>query len=229
LAGFAAIEIATFVRYTDIVILACAVVAVIVARRLRAVDLSLRTLCWWLASVAASGIGVAVFDDRVYGGPLTTGYRPGEVDFAFGAIGPNLRILPAALMQAMPMLVLGLLALAWIVVRWLVTRRDTGAACATARRDLSVGAALAASWFAIWGLYSTYTWTTDPTGYAVQVVRFYVPALGAIALLGAWLVTRIPGPARRAGLASAAVVAAMFGVGVWAFYDMYAAFGVPLG
>ena len=163
LAGFAAIEIATFVRYTDIVILGCAVVAVIVAWRLRAARLPLGTLCWWLASVAVFGAGVAIFDDLVYGGPLTTGYQPGEVTFGLGAIGPNLRFMPAHLMQAMPMLVLGLMALAWIIVRWLVLRRADGEAGAVARRDLWVGLALAASWFAVWGLYSAYSWTTDPT------------------------------------------------------------------
>ena len=229
LAGFAAIEIATFVRYTNIVILGCAVVAVVAAWRLRAARLPLRTLCWWLASVAVFGAGVAIFDDLVYGGPLTTGYQPGEVTFALGAIGPNLRIMPAHLMQAMPMLVFGLIALAWIIVRWLVLRRIGGQAGAVARRDLAVGAALAASWFAIWGLYSAYTWTTDPTSVTVQVVRFYVPAIGAISLLGAWLVTRIPGRAWRAGLTSAAAITAMFGLGVWSFHAMYAAFGVPLG
>jgi hypothetical protein len=228
LAGFATIEIATFVRYTNIVILGCAVVAVIAAWRLRAAKLPLRTLCWWLASVAAFGAGVAIFDDLVYGGPLTTGYQPGEVTFTLGAIGPNLRLMPPHLMQAMPMLVLGLIALAWIILRWLVLRRLSGQAGAVARRDLAVGLALAASWFAIWGLYSAYTWTTDPTSVTVQVVRFYVPAIGAIALLGAWLVTRIPGRAWRPGLTSAAVITAMFGLGVWSFYDMYAAFGVPL-
>ena len=127
IAGFAAIEIATFVRYTDIVVLGCAVVTVIVAWRLRAAKLPLRTLCWWLATVAVFGAGVAIFDDLVYGGPLTTGYRfmtgPGQVTFGLGAIGPNLRYLPAHLMQAMPMLVLGLAALAWIIVRGLVLRR----------------------------------------------------------------------------------------------------------
>jgi hypothetical protein len=228
LAGFLALEIAAFVRYTNIVILGCAVVAVILAWRLRAARLPLRTLCWWLASVAVFGAGVAVFDDLVYGGPLTTGYQPGEVTFALGAIGSNLRIMPAHLMQAMPVLVLGLFALAWIVLRWLVLRRAGAEAGAVARRDFWVGLALAASWFAVWGLYSTYTWTTDPTSVTVQVVRFYVPALGAIALLGAWPVTRIPGRARWAGLTAAAVVAAMFGLGVWSFYAMYAAFGVPL-
>jgi hypothetical protein len=209
-----AIEIATFVRYTNIVILGCAVVAVIAAWRLRAARLPLRTLCWWLASVALFGAGVAIFDDLVYGGPLTTGYQPGEVTFVLGAIGSNLRLVPAHLMQAMPMLVLGVIALAWIMVRWLVLRRADGQDGAVARRDLWVGLALAASWFAIWGLYFAYTWTAvDPTEVTVQVVRFYVPALGAIALLGAWLVTRIPGRAWRAGLTSAAVITAMFGPG----------------
>jgi hypothetical protein len=228
LAGFAAIEIATFVRYTDIVILGCAGVAVIAAWWLRAARLPRRTLCWWLASVAAFAAGVAVFDDLVYGSPLTTGYQPGEVTFSPGAIGPNLRLMPAHLMQAMPMLVFGLIALAWIFLRWLVLRRADSEAGAVARRDLPVAAALAASWFAIWGLYSAYTWTTDPTSVTVQVVRFYVPAIGLMALLGAWLVTRIPGRAWRAALTAAAVITALFGVGVWSFYAMYAAFGVPL-
>jgi hypothetical protein len=228
LAGFLALEIATFVRYTNVVILGCAVVAVIVAWRLRAATLPLRTLCWWLASVGVFGAVVLIFDDLVYGGPLTTGYQPGEVKFALGAIEANLRIMPANLMQAMPMLVLGLLALVWISVRWLVLRRADGEAGAVVRRDLCVGLALAASWFAVWGLYSAYTWTADPTSVTVQVVRFYVPAIGAIALLGAWLVTRIPGRAWPAGLTSTAVITASFGLGVWSFYAMYAAFGVPL-
>ncbi len=228
LAGFAAIELATFVRYTDIVILGCAAVAAIVAQRLRAAGLPLHTLCWWLASVAVFGAGVATFDDLVYGGPLTTGYHPGVVTFSFGAIGSNMRIMPAHLIQAIPMLILGLAALAWIIVRWLALRRADDQRGVVARRDLWVGLAMAASWFAIWGLYSAYTWTTDPTSVTVQAVRFYVPAIGAISVLGAWLVTRIPGRAWFAGLTSTAVIAALFGLGVWAFHAMYAAFGVPL-
>ena len=221
LAGFAAIEIATFVRYTDIAILGCAVVAVILAWRLQAARLPLRTLCWWLASVLVFGAGVATFDEQIYGGPLTTGYQPGEVTFGLGAVGPNLRIMPGHLIQALPMLVLGLVALAWIIVRRLALRRVGGRAGAVARRDLWVGLAMGASWFAIWGLYAGYTWTTDPTMNTLQVVRFYVPAIGAISLLGAWLVTRIPGRAWLAGLTSIAVITVLFGLGVWSFHDMW--------
>ena len=222
LAGFAAIEIATFVRYTDIVILGCAVVAVIVAWRLRAAMLPLRALCWWLASVAVFGAGMAIFDDLVYGGPLTTGYQPGEVMFGLGAIVPNLRYMPAHLIQAVPMLVLGVAALAWIIVRGLVLRRAGGQAGAVARRDLWIGLAVAASWFTVWGLYSAYYWTNDPSEDTLQAARFYVPAIGAISLLGAWLVTRIPGRPWLAGVTSIAVVTAMFALSAWSFHAMVA-------
>ena len=137
-------------------------------------------------------------------------------------------MMPAHLMQAMPVFVFGMVALAWIVARWFVLRRAGGDVAAAARRDLWVGLALAASWFTIWGLYSAYTWTTDPTSVTIQVVRFYVPAVGSIALLGAWLVTRIPGRSHVVGFTTAAVTVAMFCLGVWSFYAMYSAFGVPL-
>jgi hypothetical protein len=180
------------------------------------------TLCWWLTSVAVFGAGVAIFDDLVYGGPLTTGYAPGEVLFDASVIGPNLRIVPAHLIRAMPMLVLGLLALAWIIVRWLVLRRRGGRAGAVARRDLGAGLALAASWFAVWAVYSEYWWTATTDNNTLQEVRFYVPAIGPISLLGAWLVTRIPGRAWRPGLTSAAVITAVFGLGVWSFHAIVA-------
>ncbi len=73
-------------------------------------------------------VGVAIFDALVYGGPLTSGYRPGEVTFGPSAIGTNLRIVPMHLMQAMPMLVLGLVSIAWIIVQWLVLGRVNGQA-----------------------------------------------------------------------------------------------------
>jgi len=91
---------------------------------------------------------------------------------------------------------------------------------AIARRDLAVGLALAASWFGVWALYATYTWTAALGLSTLQAARFYVPALGAISLLGAWLVTRLPRRAALAAATSAAVVAAVFGLGIWAYNDM---------
>jgi hypothetical protein len=227
LAALVALELATFVRYTNLVILGCALGAVIAASRTETARLGRRTLGVWLLSVIAFCVGLALFDDLVYGGPLKTGYQPGEVTFALGAVGPNLRLLPAHLIQAMPMLILGLAALVWIVVQRLLLRRGGGTRLAIARHDLAVGGVLAGSWFGIWALYSTYTWTTDPTNVAVQDVRFYLPALGAISLLGAWLVTRLPAHAWRASL-TAALIVVMLLLGISSFHAMYTAFGVHL-
>jgi hypothetical protein len=226
LAGFIALELATFVRYTDIVVLGCAAVAVAVARRIRAARLPAAALAWWLGSVVVFGGGVAIFDDLVYGGPLKSGYRPGEISFSLSAVLPNLRYMPAHLIEAMPMLVLGLTGLGWIAGRWARLRRAGGEHAAGARRDLAVGLALAASWSSVWGLYAAYIWTAHPGGGTLQVVRFYVPALGAIALLGAWLLvqigTRLAARAHPAPLAltSAALVVAVFGLGAWSFTTM---------
>ena len=221
LAGFVALEAATFSRYTNIVVLGCAVIAVLVAWRLRTGRLPGRVVAWWLASVCVFVTGVAIFDTLIYGGPLRSGYRPGEITFSLGALGPNLRYMPAHLIQAMPMLVLGLAALAGIAVLWLRGRRAGGQQAAVARRDLAVALALAACWAAIWALYATYTWTAAPGLSTLQAARFYVPALGAISLLGAWLLVRVPRGQPLAAITTLAVVAALFGLGGWAFHDMY--------
>jgi hypothetical protein len=221
LVGFVALEAATFTRYTDVVVLGCAVIAVLVVWRLPAARLPGSTVAWWLASVCVLGAGVAIFDTLIYGGPLRSGYGPGEVTFSLSAIGANLRYMPAHLIQAMPMLVLGLAGLAGITVVWLRGRRADGGQATLARRDLAVGLALAASWAAIWALYATYTWTAGAGLSTLQAARFYVPAMGAISLLGAWPLVRVPRKRPLAAIAAFAVVAALFWLGAWAFQDMY--------
>jgi hypothetical protein len=42
----------------------------------------------------------------------------------------------------------------------------------------------------------------------LQFVRFYVPAIGVVSLLGAWLLTRLPGRAWVVGLTSTVVITA---------------------
>ena len=221
LAAFVALEAATFSRYTNVVVLGCAVIAVLVAWRLRAGRLPGSAVAWWLASAGVFGAGVAIFDTLIYGGPLRSGYRPGEITFSLSALGPNLRYMPAHLIEAMPLLVPGLGALAGIAVTWLRGRRAGSGRAAAARRDLAVALVLAASWAAVWVLYATYTWTAAPGLSTLQAVRFYVPALGAISLLGAWLLVRVPRRQPVAAITTLAVVAALFGLGGWAFHDMY--------
>ena len=92
---------------------------------------------------------------------------------------------------------------------------------ATFSRDLAVAVALAACWAAVWVLYATYTWTAAPGLSTLQAARFYVPALGAISLLGAWLLVRVPRRQPVVAVTTLAVVAALFGLGGWAFHDMY--------
>ena len=220
LAGFVALEAAVFARYTDIVVLGCAVAGVIAAWRLRMLPAAV--LGWWLGSVVAFGAGVAAFDDLVYGGPLKSGYRPGEITFSLAAVPRNLRFMPAHLIGAMPGLVLGLAALAWIAGRRVRLRRAGSEQAAGTRRDLGVGLALVSSWCAVWGLYAAYDWTAAPGLTTLQAVRFYVPALGAISLLGAWLLVRVPGRPSLAALTPAAAVLVLAGLGLWSFAAMRA-------
>ena len=218
LLGFLAIELAVFCRYTNLVILGCAVLTVLVAWRRGRVPTA--GLAWWLGSAVAALAGIALFNDLVYGGPLTSGYRPGEITFSLSALGPNLRYLPAHLIGAIPMLLLGLAALAWIIGRWLRLRHAPGGPTPEARRDLAVAVPLAAVWFGIWGLYATYTWTAGPGLSALQAVRFYVDALGAIALLGAWLLIHLARRATAAAVSSAVLVMALFVLGFLSFTVM---------
>jgi hypothetical protein len=77
-----------------------------------------------------------------------------------------------------------------------------------------VALVLTAGWFSVWGLYATYTWTVGQTLGAVipiHVVRFYVPALGLIALLAAWFFKQLP-----RWVTSAALVV-LAGAGVWSY------------
>jgi hypothetical protein len=193
---------------------------VLVAGRRRAGRLPGSAVAWWLGPACVSGAGAAIFGTLIYGGPLRSGSRPGEITFSLTALGPNLRYMPAHLIQAMPVLVLGLAALAGTAVAWL-RRRAGGPQAAAARRDLAVAVALAACRAGIWVLYATCTWTAAPGLSTLQAARFYMPALGAISLLGAWLLVRVPRSQPLAAITTLAAVAALSGLGSWAFHDMY--------
>lgn len=193
--AFIALEAAVLVRYTNVVVLAVAGLAVLLTfRRARIPG---RALVWWAASVGVLAGVILAFNQVVYGSATSTGYSAGLITFSLAAVSPNVMTMPAHLLKAMPMVVLGVGALGWMVVR--VVRQAAGAVDpergAIVRRDAVVGAALGAGWLGVWGLYAAYDWTVNIASGAdatVQVVRFYVPAIGLIALLGAWLLAQLP-------------------------------------
>jgi hypothetical protein len=188
--AFISLEAATSMRYTDGIVLVVASAAALLVRP--------PGWKWWLLSVVVFGALVASFDALVYGAATKTGYASGEIAFSTGALVPNLEHMPRHLLLAMPTLVLAGAAVVWIAIR-------------RVRRDLLAGALLTACWLGVFGLYLAYDWTVrmsegDAT---VHVVRFYVPALGAIALLAAWLVRRLPAWAPLAVLAAVVAFAAV--------------------
>jgi len=224
LLGFLALEAAVFVRYTDIVFLACAVAAVLACLRARPVMVPARAAWWWLGSVLAFGVALAGVNDALYGGPLRTGYAGGEVSFGVTAVGLNLRIMPAHLVEAMPVLFVALGGLASIGADALRRRPAEDPADDTASRDLGIGLTLVLAWAALWGLYAAYEWTARfPQGSTLQLVRFYLPAIGVMALLGARLLVRLP---RAAALAC---VVALFALGAWNFAGTHTFTIVPPG
>jgi hypothetical protein len=210
LLAFLALDGATFIRYTDVVLLGAALVSVLVLARL--CELSRAMIASWLGVVALFAVGDAALNHYLYGGYLSSGYGAGVVSFRASAIAPNVERLPWPLLQGVPMIALALGALVWIVCRLV---RDRGSSLLPgARTDAVVGLVLAVSWGALWALYAAYTWTVGQTvGHviAIHVVRFYMPALGLIAVLAAWLLTRVP---RRVAAAALVVVAAL---GLWLY------------
>lgn len=233
LAAFVAFAGATFIRYTDVVeILVAAAAVVVFAKR---AGLTWRTVASWLSVVAIAGAGILTFNGLIYGSPLSTGYSAGEITFSLSAIVPNFEQLPGSLLVAMPMAVLALVAAGWIGIHRFrhggVTNTTTPAVFDGRQQrhhDALVAGVLAGGWAAIWLLYSAYTWTVGQvSASSVHVVRFYLPALGLIALLGAWTLVRMP------RVVSAPAVIAIAVAGVLSFQSLASAgppgFGGPGG
>ncbi|MDH2902527.1 MAG: hypothetical protein PXZ08_01065 [Actinomycetota bacterium] len=210
LAGFVALECAVFIRYTNIFELLVAVVTMTwLARSAR---LRFSDLVVWATSVGALGVVILGFNQWAYGSVTSTGYSSGEISFSLSSFWPNFKAMPAQLTTAMPMWLLAAAAVVVMVVRFVRTRGSTGAS--TARSDVRIGAFLAVGWLTLWIFYFFYSWTVTqlsggPTGptITVHVIRFYLPALGLIAMLAAWLVDRFARPAVVATIGVLAIAA----------------------
>jgi hypothetical protein len=215
LLAFLSLESAVAIRYTNVVVLVVALAAVALGRR--AAQLPWRSLAWWLGSVGLLAAALGAFDQHYYGGITKTGYSAGEITFGVSALRPNIEHMPYHLVRSMPFLLLGLTAAGWIAVR--AARSFRGGLAtdvrSTYRRDGAVGAALGACWLGIYALYAAYTWTvgqsTLGSAISVHLIRFYLPALAAVALLAAWLLTRVP------RVLTAVTLAALVGLALWSY------------
>jgi hypothetical protein len=210
--AFLALEGAVFIRYSDVIVLIVALVAVVGLAQVCRVTWA--SVAGWVGTVAAFAVFDLAVNRFLYGGLFTTGYRPGIVTFAGSAVAPNLERMPARLVESVPTGIFALLALAWIAGRFFSRTGSQPLARGTVRRDALVALALGVGWLAMWGLYSTYTWTVGQTlgpGNPIHVVRFYVPVLGLMALLGAWLLARLP------RWAATALIAVIVGLALWSY------------
>ena len=219
--GFISLDLAVFVRYTNIAVLIVAIASV--ALSMRSANLVKSTVLWWLGSIVGFGIFVAVFNSLIYGGPTKTGYAAGEITFSSGAIVPNLEHMPTLLIRNMPACILAAASLMWILVAAIRANTSVGSVHRNeTRRDLAVGLSLAAAWLSIWGIYVAYNWTAQMSAnssQAIHVIRFYVPVLGIMALLGTYVLTRIP------LWSSAIVLALVIGLAVTQFHSLTLAQG----
>ncbi|MCU1363383.1 MAG: putative rane protein conserved [Acidimicrobiaceae bacterium] len=219
LLSFLALEGAVFIRYTDVVELAVALIAVIVYyRRAR---FSAAMMWTWLGSVALFGAVDLAYNAWAYGSPTSTGYDPGEITFSFSAFWPNLKLMPAQLSSSMPVWTLAAIAVIWIATRWVRSRATTSSTQGDSRRDVAVALVLVVGWLGMWIFYSTYTWTAQmagrgPVGVSdtVHLIRFYLPALGLLALLAAWLLTKLT------AILSGGVLFALVLASLFSFYAM---------
>ncbi|MEZ5135536.1 MAG: FxsA family protein [Acidimicrobiales bacterium] len=110
--------------------------------------------------------------------------------------------------------------------RSLAPPADCGRPEASGAGDGAVLALLGAWWLSVWGLYAMFGWTVTnvPAGSHPMISsRFYLPAVGAVGLLAAWLLVRLPawvGVVAIAALLVVSVTAAGAALdGDWLFSD----------
>ncbi len=214
LVAFVALESAVFIRYTNLLELGVAVLGVAVLAPRSALRPS--AFAVWGSSVAGLIVLIVGFDQWAYGSATSTGYSNGEITFSLASLWPNLKGMPSNLTTSMPMWLLAAAALTVIAARrW---RHRTAARDDAVRTDARVATVLAGGWLGLWLTYFCYTWTVGQIagghanpggGITVHLIRFYLPALGPMAMLAAWLVNRFVHAASIATV-GVLVIAALF-------------------
>ena len=189
--GFLALSMATFTRYTDLVALVVALLAVIIfARRSQ---ISRTTLAIWFFVSALLMAAIALFNFWAYGSFISTGYSSGVIQFSVSSIWPNMTSVLPQVIVALPASIFALSAIGYALLRYLRKGgKATDGESHSCRQDLVIVASLAGAWFGFWLVYLAYSWTVNQSGAGLHVVRFYVPAISFVALLGAFLISKLP-------------------------------------
>ncbi len=213
-----ALGAAVTVRYTNAVPVAVLAVWAVVAALRPRWGLGWRSLVPWAAAGAVPLVLAAAYDDRVFGGPLAVGYEQagGLPQLTLANVTENLRVMPARLVQALPVFVLAAAALVLALVVAAYRRVGRRSPSPGSTVDGWVLPVLAGWWLSLWGLYAAFgwTWQSVPVGaHPIVATRFYLPATGALALLAAWLFVRVP------RWAAVAAVVVLFVVGGLAYRD----------
>ncbi|MEZ5207217.1 MAG: hypothetical protein R2690_09650 [Acidimicrobiales bacterium] len=231
--GCALAGLSTTLRLTNAVpAVVLAVWAVVVGSRRRA-RAGPRLIACWLAGALVPASALVAYNLWVFGAPWASGYEAGGggPQWDVGSIGPNVSAMTGRLTWALPVWWLALLA-ALVAGALALGRRslappaDCGRPEASGAGDGAVLALLGAWWLSVWGLYAMFGWTVTnvPAGSHPMISsRFYLPAVGAVGLLAAWLLVRLPawvGVVAIAALLVVSVTAAGAALdGDWLFSD----------
>jgi hypothetical protein len=203
-AGFLMLAVSVSARYTNLAPALIVAVWALFAARQSGARLGARIWLAWASGAVLPAIALALYNHIVFGKVLATGYEKatgGNPQWELTSVPGNLEVMPGRLLAAMPIWPAALAALALLGIA--AARRRRGRANAGDRSfndppletDTWIAPMLAGWWLSNWLLYSMFGWTHEavPAGaYYIIAARFYLPAMGAIALLVAWLLVRIP-------------------------------------
>ncbi len=230
-AGFLLLALATTARYSNLlpaaVVAAWALLASVRARW----GLDARSWLVWASGAVVPAIALALYNQLVFGELVATGYENsagGNPRWELSSLPRNLGVMPGRLLAAMPIWPVALAALIALGVGVLRHRRSGAPAVAGAPpgaggsgapgvdADAWVFPLLGLWWSSIWGLYLMFPWTYEAVpagGHFIISARFYLPAMGAMALLVAWLLAKLP------PVSGAVIVAGLFAIGAISYVD----------
>ncbi len=206
--GFILLGAAVFSRYTNVVIyLGALIVLMVWHKRLRFTPSARFS---WLGVSAVIATIILGYNRHYYGGWFKTGYTSQHFSFSLVNFPKNISQISPFLLESMPVLVLA----AWGAVKLLRRPRSNKSFLGESSRSQKItGYLLVLCVVLPWGLYFSYDRTAFhlSANAGLHVVRFYLPSVGALALLAAWQLMRLGSKAR------VVIIAILVVLSFWSF------------